>query len=85
LAPIPVSVGVVEPLGKEMDVYLKTPLHDHVVARIEATHGLAQSSQGTAYVDVAKVHVFEPGETGLNLTRENGEVSPHNEQAHAVA
>jgi hypothetical protein len=36
-------------------------------------------------VDVRKIHVFEPGETGLNLTREANEVSPDNEPAHAVA
>ena len=34
--PIPVKLNVVEPLGNDMDVYMSTALHDHVVGRIEA-------------------------------------------------
>ena len=67
-AAVPVTVTVVETLGKEMDVYLRTPLHDHVVARVEARGGLTANSTATAYVDLDKTHVFEPGETGMNLS-----------------
>jgi multiple sugar transport system ATP-binding protein len=84
---LPVTINVTEPLGKEMDVYLKTPLHDHVVARVEARTGLVTGTSATAFVNPNRVHVFEPGETGMNLTRET--VSPENsessESSHAVA
>ncbi|HEV7302090.1 MAG TPA: sn-glycerol-3-phosphate ABC transporter ATP-binding protein UgpC [Tepidisphaeraceae bacterium] len=85
--PLPVMTTVTEPLGKEMDVYLKTALHDHVVARVDAKHAVQQNAPATAYVDMSKCHLFEPGETGLNLTRE-ADVSAGNEQSessHAVA
>jgi len=82
LAPLNVKVSVTEPLGNDMDVYMSTPLHDHVVGRVEAqptgTGGLAMNSQVTMYIDLRKVHFFEPGVTGMNLTLQN-------EPAHAVA
>ncbi len=83
---LPVKIMVTEPLGKEMDVYLKTELHDHVVARVEAKHIVSPGTSATAYVDLAKSHFFEPGETGLNLTRET--TSPNqasSESSHAIA
>jgi hypothetical protein len=61
---------------------MSTPLHDHVVGRVEAqpagSGGLAMNSQVTMYVDLRKVHFFEPGVTGMNLTLQR-------EPAHAVA
>jgi multiple sugar transport system ATP-binding protein len=85
VAPMNVRVSVTEPLGNDMDVYMSTPLHDHVVGRVEAQPagagaggGLAMNSQVTMYVDLRKVHFFEPGVTGMNLTLQR-------EPAHAVA
>jgi multiple sugar transport system ATP-binding protein len=66
--PISVKLRVTEPLGKEMDVYMSTKLHEHVVGRVEAQGGLQMDSQQTVYVDLRKVHFFEPGVTGKNLT-----------------
>src|SRR5262245_27245933 len=40
-APLNVRVSVTEPLGNDMDVYMSTPLHDHVVGRVEAQSGLS--------------------------------------------
>jgi multiple sugar transport system ATP-binding protein len=82
-APVSVEVGVVEPLGNDMDVYMKTALHDHVVGRVEAEQGLKPNSATTVHVDVRKVHFFEPGATGMNLSLET--TSPKHEPAHAVA
>jgi multiple sugar transport system ATP-binding protein len=82
-AALSVTLNVVEPLGNDMDVYMKTPLHDHVVGRVEATAGLQMDSQATVYVDARRLHFFEPGETGMNLTLA-GEASPV-ESAHAMA
>ncbi|HEY1628811.1 MAG TPA: sn-glycerol-3-phosphate ABC transporter ATP-binding protein UgpC [Tepidisphaeraceae bacterium] len=73
-----VHLNVIEPLGNDMDIYLSTNLSPHVVARIEAHSGLAINSQINVCVDLARVHFFEPGATGMNL-------SLANEPAHAVA
>jgi multiple sugar transport system ATP-binding protein len=73
-----VKINVMEPLGNDMDVYMSTPLHDRVVARVEAENGLVIGSQVRLYADPRKIHFFEPGETGMNL-------SLSNEHAHALA
>ncbi len=78
MAPIQVVLKVIEPLGNDMDVYMSTTLHDRVVGRVEAQSDLAVDTQATLYVDLRKVHFFEPGETGMNL-RTTSELS------HAVA
>jgi len=76
--PFTVQLNVVEPLGNDMDIYMDTRLHQHVVGRVEATPGLEMNTQATVYVDLRKVHFFEPGATGMNL-------SLANEPAHAAA
>ena len=75
---IRVQLNVVEPLGNDMDIYMDTALHKHVVGRVEAQMGLNVNAPTTVYVDLRKVHFFEPGATGMNL-------SLANETAHAVA
>jgi multiple sugar transport system ATP-binding protein len=72
-----VQLNVVEPLGNDMDIYLSTPLHE-AVARVEAHAGLQMNTRIEVYVDVRKIHFFEPGEIGRNL----GLLS---ERTHAVA
>jgi len=76
--PIKVQLNVVEPLGNDMDVYMATTLHEHVVGRVEAQQGLGTGSQISVYVDLRKAHFFEPGVTGMNL-------SLAKESAHANA
>ena len=76
--PLQVQLSVVEPLGNDMDVYVQTRLNDHVVGRLEAQSGLTTDSELTLYVDLRKVHFFEPGETGMNL-------SLSKEPSHALA
>ncbi|HEV2293039.1 MAG TPA: sn-glycerol-3-phosphate ABC transporter ATP-binding protein UgpC [Tepidisphaeraceae bacterium] len=83
--PVAVHLNVVEPLGNSMDVYMNTQLHDHVVGRVEATQGLAMDSSATVYVDTRKIHFFEPGETGMNLSLDRGAAPAANESAHALA
>ena len=72
------DVNVIEPLGSDMDVYMSTALHDHLVGRVEATSGLQMGQEATVYVDLARVHFFEPGATGMNLSNAQ-------EPAHAAA
>jgi multiple sugar transport system ATP-binding protein len=79
LAPLAVKINVIEPLGSDMDVYMSTILNETVVGRVEAQPGLQRDTQVTMYVDLRKVHVFEPGETGMNLSKITGE------HAHALA
>jgi multiple sugar transport system ATP-binding protein len=67
-ATIPVQVNVVEPLGNDMDAYISTPLHDHKIVRVEADPSLRAGSKLTMHVDSSRVHVFEPGVTGRNLS-----------------
>jgi multiple sugar transport system ATP-binding protein len=84
-APISVKLKVTEPLGKEMDVFMSTKLHDHVVGRIEAQAGLVMDTQATVFVDLRKVHFFEPGETGMNLSVSAEGKTSANESSHALA
>ena len=66
---IPVTVQVVEPLGEKMDLYMTTPKHPHIVARVDAVRGLAADAAVTLHLDMEKVHVFAPGDLGENYTR----------------
>ena len=75
---VEMNLTVIEPLGNDMDLYLSTTLHPHVVARVKAETGLGGIGKTTMYVDLPKVQFFEPGVTGVNL-------SLSAEQAHAVA
>jgi multiple sugar transport system ATP-binding protein len=75
---IKAQLNVIEPLGNDMDIYVSTTLHDHVVGRVEAQPGLQMGAPLTLHVDVNKIHFFEPGETGENLGLSS-------ELAHAVA
>jgi len=77
-AAVKMQLNVIEPLGNDMDVYMHTALHDHVVGRVEAQAGLQRDSSQAIYFDLRKVHFFEPGETGMNLSLKS-------EPAHALA
>lgn len=68
------TINVTEPLGDKMDLYLVTPNHDHVVARIDAHRGLETGEALDFYLDMDRVHFFEPGDTGINLTRDTATV-----------
>jgi len=65
---VPVRVGVVEPLGEKMDLYVSTPNHPDLVARVDAQRDIQAGQQIRLYLDMSKVHVFAPGEDGVNLT-----------------
>jgi multiple sugar transport system ATP-binding protein len=62
------KVNVVEPLGNDMDAYISTPLHDHKIMRVEADLNVKPGVALRLFVDPNRVHVFEPGVTGKNLT-----------------
>ena len=63
-----VTIAVVETLGDKMDCYVQTPKHDHLICRVEADRDLKDGLQLPVYVAMEQVHVFEPGEEGVNLS-----------------
>jgi multiple sugar transport system ATP-binding protein len=65
---LPVSIGVVEPLGEKMDLYVSTPRHPHIVARVPARRDLAAGTDIRLRINMDKVHLFEPGEEGKNIS-----------------
>ncbi|HEY0007635.1 MAG TPA: sn-glycerol-3-phosphate ABC transporter ATP-binding protein UgpC [Tepidisphaeraceae bacterium] len=66
---VQMMLNVIEPLGNDMDLYLSTKLHSHVISRVKAQGGLAAGSALTLHVDMQRAHFFEPGVTGVNLSR----------------
>jgi multiple sugar transport system ATP-binding protein len=75
-AAMQVRLNVIEPLGNDMDVYMSSNLHQNIVGRVEAQDGLEIDTQATMHVDLRRVHFFEPGNAGTNLTA--------SEQTHAL-
>jgi multiple sugar transport system ATP-binding protein len=61
-------VHVVEPLGDRMDVYLDTPGGQRYVANVDPHEDLSAREEVLMNVDVNRCHVFEPGETGRNVS-----------------
>ncbi len=62
------TVSVVEPLGNEKDVYLQLPNGQQVVARVEADAEVTEGASVAVRFDVSRVHLFETGETGVNVS-----------------
>ena len=63
-----VTLGVIEPLGSDMDLYFSTKYHDNLVARVPAELGIKDGQQLPLAVNTERCHLFEPGEFGRNLT-----------------
>ena len=63
-----VTVSVVEPLGDKMDLYVQTPRHEHVVCRVDADRALTDGMRLPMHVNMEQVHVFEPGDEGVNVS-----------------
>ncbi|MCK4873400.1 MAG: sn-glycerol-3-phosphate ABC transporter ATP-binding protein UgpC [Phycisphaerales bacterium] len=64
---LPVTVRVLEPLGDSMDLVCSTDRHEHLVARVPARGELHVGQAINLYVDIDRLHVFEPGEYSVNL------------------
>ena len=65
---LPLKIKVVEPLGEKMDLYGSTDNHPHIVARVDANETVESDQTVNVHLDMSKVHIFEPGEMGKNLT-----------------
>jgi len=68
---ISAKTNVIEPLGSSMDVFSHTTTEKIIIARVPAESQVAPDTDVTLHIDVSRVHVFEPGTHGLNLTLAN--------------
>ena len=65
---IKATVRIIEPLGDRKDVYLTSSSGQKFIANLDPHTNIDVDHQITMYVDISKAHVFEPGETGKNIT-----------------
>jgi multiple sugar transport system ATP-binding protein len=65
---ISATVDVIEPLGTTTQVHLSTRTCTKFVACFNSTITLRAADTLRIYIDLQKVHIFEPGETGKNVT-----------------
>ncbi len=68
IARLAVTITLVEPLGDRKDVYMSTSAGHRLVGRVDARSGLQEGQEVSMYIDMNRVHLFETGETGRNLT-----------------
>lgn len=61
-------VKVVEPLGDRKDVYLENLSGEKFIANIEPHVEIDMGQSIEIYMNIDKVHIFESGETGKNVT-----------------
>ena len=64
------KVNVLEPLGERLDLSLSTDGHEALVCRTDA-HEFGKITAGgiiRVSVDLGRVHLFEPGDNGVNIT-----------------
>jgi len=73
---LPLKIRVIEPLGEKMDIYAGTQKHPHIVARVDAESSLESGQNISMYLDMAKVHIFESGGAGENLSLTNHITNP---------
>ena len=64
---ITLATHVVEPLGEGIDVSCSGPNGNKLVARVDARDDFPVGTDVTFYLDMDHVHLFEPGEFGINL------------------
>ena len=62
------TVNVVEPLGDRKDVYLVSNCGQKLVANINPHVNIEINDKPLIYFDARKIHIFEPGITGKNVT-----------------
>lgn len=64
---ISATVDVVEPLGDRMEIYLTSKSGQKFIADIDPHINIHMNDVVTMYIDVEKVHIFEPGEIGKSI------------------
>lgn len=61
-------VNVVEPLGDRKDVYLTGRSGQKFIANLDPYTAIGVDDQVMIYINTEKVHIFEPGEMGQNVS-----------------
>ena len=62
------TVDVVEPLGDRKDVYLTAGNGQKFIANLDPHVDITMNQKIQIYVDVDNIHIFEPGDTGSNIS-----------------
>ena len=62
------NVDVVEPLGDRIDVYLTSSSGEKLVANIAPSVKIEMGTSVEVYMNIEKLHFFEPGDVGRNIT-----------------
>ncbi len=65
---ISVKVNIIEPAGSRMEVYLTHMSGQKFVTCIDPRINLQVNSEVKMYIDPERIHIFEPGKTGRNVT-----------------
>ena len=65
---ISATVNFIEPVGNRTDIYLTHPTGQKFIAGIDPHTKLQASDAVKMYIDPERIHIFEPGETGRNMT-----------------
>jgi multiple sugar transport system ATP-binding protein len=60
-------VNVVEPLGDRKDVHLTADSGHKFIANVDPHINIKMDEKIEMYIDVERIHIFEPGETGTNV------------------
>jgi len=68
---IPATVNVIEPLGDRLEVHLTTRDGQKFIASTEPHSKMRVEETVKMFLDIENYHVFEPGETGKNMTLPN--------------
>lgn len=82
---LPVHTVLIEPLGKNIDVSCRTEDGADILARIDARDDFPVNADITFYLDMDHVHVFEPGEFGINIIHADREAIAPPQPRHAAA
>jgi multiple sugar transport system ATP-binding protein len=88
--PLQLRLNLIEPIGSSVDLYLQSSGREQIVARVDAGGGNAVSdlrvgSPVEVHLDLRRAHLFEPGDTGMNLSLETIRSGQPTELAHANA
>ncbi|MBN2560848.1 MAG: sn-glycerol-3-phosphate ABC transporter ATP-binding protein UgpC [Phycisphaerae bacterium] len=67
-AKLVVRITLVEPLGDRKDIYMTTAAQKDLVGRVDGRVSVFEGQELPMFIDMDRVHIFEPGETGVNVT-----------------
>jgi multiple sugar transport system ATP-binding protein len=66
------TVDIIEPLGNRVDIYLTDNTGTKFIASADPHIDINVHDVVKVYIDSDKIHIFEPGEAGKNITLFDG-------------